>query len=36
MVVLRMSIIPFYGSFHKTLGERIGAVPWSEVPAESL
>ena len=36
MVVLRMSIIPFYGLLHKALGERIGAVPWSEIPAESL
>ena len=36
MVVLRMSIIPFYGSLHNISGERIGAVPWSEVSAESL
>ena len=33
MVVLRVS---FNGLLHKTLGERIGVVPWSEPPAESL
>ena len=36
MVVLRMSIISFNGSLHRTLWEGIGAVPWSEAPAESL
>ena len=35
-VVLRMSIISFNGSLHRTLWEGIGAVPWSEAPMESL
>ena len=26
----------YFTLLHKTLGERIGVVPWSEAPAESL
>ena len=26
----------YFTLLHKTLGERIGVVPWSEPPAESL